>query len=312
MSFSVAVYHRSVPNAKNSEKVDVLKFFSEGATTAGDRVIDVVDKGFQRVDVAVIQGWSTDSINIKDHLDLRNRVIRTQLKHNRYVVGIDSNMFLYAVPGNPLHYLRYSFNSIFPDTGIYCDTTIDPARWRKVSRDHNIHLKDYRTNGNHILLLLQRNGGWSMGSFDVQDWCLKTIGQIRQYSDRPIVVRAHPGDKGALTYLDQKTGKCRIPWSEKLTLSSNALLTQDLQNCWAAVNHNSSPVVGAAIEGYPIFVTDPVKSQCREIANTNFSLIENPGLPNRQQWAERLSMFHWKFDELRSGEAWTHMRQFIH
>ena len=83
MSFNIAVYHRSVPNAKNSEKVDVLKFFSEGATTAGDRVIDVTDKGFQQVDVAVIQGWSTIDVNTKDHLALRNRVIRTQLKHKR-------------------------------------------------------------------------------------------------------------------------------------------------------------------------------------------------------------------------------------
>lgn len=311
MTFTVAVYHRSVPNAKNQEKVDVLRFFSEGARKCGDIVEDVEHKGYTTPQVAVIQGWVTEGTDLRAHLELRNRVIRDQLKYGRHVVGIDSNMFLYATPGNPHHYLRLSFDSIFPDKGIYCDSPVDPVRWQKISRDQGISLKDWRTNGNHILLLLQRNGGWSMGGFDVQTWALGVIQQIKNYSDRPIVIRAHPGDRGALTYLDPATGKCRIPWGPKLTLSTNKSLIDDLRGCWAAVNHNSSPVVGAAIEGVPIFVTDPAKSQCREIANTNFSLIENPGLPDRQQWVERLCMFHWKFDELRSGEAWAHMRKYI-
>jgi len=53
---------------------------------------------------------------------------------------VDSNLFLYANTTNPLHYLRYSFNGVFPTTGIYCDTTIDPCRWQKISQNlkHNI------------------------------------------------------------------------------------------------------------------------------------------------------------------------------
>jgi hypothetical protein len=88
-------------------------------------------------------------------------------------------------------------------------------------------------------------------------------------------------------------------------------LLDDLKNCWAVVNHNSSPAVAAAIEGYPIFVTDISKSQCAEIANTDLTQIESPILPNRQQWVERISMFHWKFTELQNGSCWNHMRKFI-
>ena len=88
-------------------------------------------------------------------------------------------------------------------------------------------------------------------------------------------------------------------------------LERDLKNCWAVVNHNSSPTVGAAIEGYPIFVTDPLRSQCKDIANLDLSMIENPNLPDRQQWIERISMFHWKFDEIISGECWNHMRKYV-
>lgn len=301
---TVAIYHRTVPNAKNQEKIDLLRYFSEGVTNSGDIAIDVQNQNYQITDVGVIQGWISQTTS-RPHLALRNQVIQEQLKNNQYVIAVDSNLFLYANTNNPLHYLRYSFNGVFPITGIYCDTRIDPSRWKKISQHLNLTLKDYRTNGNHILLCLQRSGGWSMGQFDIADWANTIISQIQSVSDRPIIVRAHPGDKNRDQYLP------KINWSSRVGLSTNTNLLDDLRNCWAAVNHNSSPVVGAAIEGIPIFVTDPAKSQCREIANIDLAQIENPLMPDRQKWVERLSMFHWNFDELKSGECWTHMREFI-
>jgi hypothetical protein len=150
-----------------------------------------------------------------------------------------------------------------------------------------------------------------MGSLDVQDWAIQTINTLRQHTDRPIVIRAHPGDKASREYLDPTSPKCKIKFSKAVRLSTNINLVDDLRNCWAAVNYNSSPVVGAAIEGVPIFVMDPIKSQCRDIANTDLAQIETPHMPNRQPWVERLAMSHWNFDELKSGECWTHMRKFI-
>ena len=308
---TVTIYHKTVPNAKNQEKIDLLKYFSQGVRVAGDQAIDSIDYHYRPTDVGVIQGWLGQGAITTSHLNLRNTVIQEQLKQNKHVVAVDSNLFLYANTANPLHYLRYSFNGVFPNTGIYCDTDIDPSRWQKISKNLNLTLKDYRTNGDHILICLQRNGGWSMGSLDVQDWAIQTINLLRQYTDRPIVIRAHPGDKASKEYLNPRSPKCRIKFSKAVSLSTNVNLVDDLKNCWAAVNYNSSPVVGAAIEGVPIFVMDPAKSQCNNIANTDLTQIENPQMPNRQPWVERLSMFHWNFDELRSGECWQHMRKFI-
>jgi hypothetical protein len=301
---TATVYHRTVPNQKNQEKIDLLRYFAQGAKANGDTVVNSNDYNYRPTNVAVIQGWVHEGSRSSPHLNLRNTVISQQLARNQYVVAVDSNLFLYTNTDNPQHYLRYSFNGVFPNTGIYCDTTIDPLRWQKISKALNISLKPYRKSGNHILLCLQRNGGWSMGNIDVVTWANQTIAQLRQCTDRPIVIRAHPGDKSAKNYVSSITGK-------NVTVSNTPELVADLQNCWAAVNHNSSPVVGAAIEGIPIFVTDAGKSQCREIANTDLAQIENPHMPDRQAWAQRLSMFHWNFDELRSGECWRHMRQFI-
>jgi hypothetical protein len=308
---TVAVYHRTVPNAKNQEKIDLLKNFATGVRAAGDVCYDNNTYQYQLTDVGVIQGWLGGGNILTPHLRLRNAVINNQINNKKHVVVVDSNLFLYADTANPLHYLRYSFNGVFPNTGIYCDTDVDPSRWRKISKNLNINLKDWRTNGNHILLLLQRNGGWSMGRIDIQEWAAKTIAEIRRYSNRPIVVRTHPGDKGSREIIRPRHKQCRIPFGQDVTLSTNAELVDDLRNCWAAVNYNSSPVVGAAIEGIPIFVMDPAKSQSKDVANTDLSKIENPALLDRQLWVERLAMSHWNFDELKSGECWQHMRKYI-
>jgi hypothetical protein len=308
---SVAIYHKTVPNAKNQEKIDLLKNFSLGVSASGDTAFDNQSYTYQQTDVGVIQGWLGEGIITTPHLQLRNSVITNQIKNKKYVVAVDSNLFLYANTANPLHYLRYSFNGVFPNTGIYCDTEIDPVRWKKISRNLNITLKDYRSNGDHILICLQRNGGWSMGKINLQEWLVSTIETIRKYSSRPIVIRPHPGDKTSKELIRPGNPKCKIKFSKAVRLSSNESLVDDLRNCWAAINYNSSPVVGAAIEGVPIFVMDPTRSQCRDIANTDLSQIENPLIPDRQQWVERLSMFHWNFEELKSGECWHHMRSFI-
>jgi hypothetical protein len=307
---NVTVYHRTVPNAKNQEKIDLLKYFSQGAKVCGDTVIDCNEYYYTLSDVAVIQGWSHGEPTeiMRPHLALRRRIIHQQRKHQRHVVVVDSNLFLYANTENPLHYLRYSFDGIFPKTGIYCDSHPDAQRWQQISRDLGISLKPWRTAGNHVLLLLQRNGGWSMGNYNVVEWANDTVRKIRQHTDRPIVVRTHPGDKAACDYITSfnQSGEFK-----NVTISNNKNLLSDLKNCWAAVNHNSSPVVGAAIEGVPIFVTDPVHSQSAEVANHDLVKIETPDMPDRQLWVERLSMSHWKFEELQNGSCWSHMKKFI-
>ena len=303
MVYNIAVYHQSIPNKKNLEKIQMLQFFATGAKQCGDTINNVLNHQPVVADVAVIQGWIANDLS-RPHLKLRNDVINQQLAQNKYVITADSNLFLYADPTNAHHYLRYSFNGVFPNTGIYCDTAINTERWNKIQQDLKISIKDYRTAGNHILICLQRNGGWSMGTQSVVEWTTAVVKNLRQYTDRPIVVRAHPGDKQSRIYLKQLQ---TLP----VTISANKLLQDDLKGCWAVVNHNSSPVVAAAIEGYPVFVTDPERSQCRDIANTDFSLIESPHLLERSQWVQRLAMSHWKFTEVNSGEAWAHMRQYL-
>jgi hypothetical protein len=309
----VIAYQSGIPSKNtNLEKTLILTNFIKGVNKIGDQGIDH-HGGYISSDVAVLQGWIKEGEpQTSKHLLLRQQVINEQRKINKSVICADSNLFLYSNKLNPHHYLRYSINGVFPTTGTYCDNAPDPDRWKQISADLNIQLKDYRSGGNHILLCLQRNGGWSMGQYDVQDWAINTITKLRQYTDRPIVLRGHPGDKAAKEYLDPASVKCRISGFKNVSFSNfTRTLIEDLTGSWAVVNHNSSPAVGAAIEGYPIFLTDPDRSQCKEIANIDLATIETPNLPDRQQWVERISMSHWSFADLEAGRCWEHMRKYV-
>jgi hypothetical protein len=295
-----------------TDKLNTLKFFIQGVQACGDEGVIVDDATYQPSDVAVILGWVHEHGKTASHLQLRQQILDGQRAYNGRTVIADSNLFLYKNTTNPGYWLRYSFDGIFPNTGQYCDTAPDPARWSAVQQNLNIHLKPWRTQGNHVLLCLQRDGGWSMGGVEVLDWAMKIILQLRRYTNRPIRIRAHPGDKRAKKYCDRLIKLCVGRRLLNVELStSDTSLEHDLKNCWAVVNHNSSPAVGAAIEGIPVFVTDPERSQVREIAETRLDKIETPTTPDRDAWIQRLSQFHWSHQELQDGTAWAHMRKFV-
>lgn len=303
----VASYSRVIPlKNKSEEKEQILKKFIVGVNKLGDtgeyhQGLDLVD-----CDVAVIQGWQHQLGKTAPHLKLRESIINYQINRKKYVCVADSNLFLYATENNkPHHYLRYSFNGVFPNTGIYCDDTSDPKRWQQISKDLNIQIEDQKYRGKNILICLQRFGGWSMGSIDLVEWINRTVSTIKKYSDRPIVLRPHPKDLNSDQYLK------KIKLNKSLTISSNKNIELDLIDTWCVVNHNSSSVIGAIIKGYPAFITDPCGSQCREVSHTDFSKIEKPDEFDRKLWLERISQFHWKFSELEDGSAWRHMRNYV-
>lgn len=292
------------PSTKNSGKREILTRFADGVTTQGDQGVKHTSLTIIPSDVAVIQGWTHEQGKSAPHLTFRQQIIDTQRQHGRRLLVIDSCLFNYKQKNHPANYLRYSFDGVFPTTGNYFDQIVDPSRWQQISQDLNVPLQPWRTQGNHILICTQRQGGWSMKGLNVMQWLNQTVNEIRKYSNRPIVVRAHPGDNQAKHYLSQ---------DPRWTISATPGLKDDLYNAWAVITYNSSPGVAAAIEGIPFFVTDPIpqNSQAYAVANTDLSRLETPKTFERQAWVERLAMSHWNFTELSNGSAWQHIRQFV-
>ena len=301
----VVSYLKGIPGSnKNPEKPEVLKRFVQGVQIHNDVGI-AHDGGYVPSDVAVLQGYVHEDSPNTPHLILRKQVLDEQARRNRRTIIVDSNLFLYLDKQNTQRYLRYSMDGVFPTTGNYFDEGHDPNRWTKISKELDVKLQPWRNDGAHILVCCQRNGGWSMQGTDVMSWCKNVIARLSAVTDRPIVVRAHPGDKNAVNYL-----KLNFP-NVKTSFTPN--ITDDLKDAWCVITHNSSPGVAAAIEGIPVYVldTNTRNSQAYEIANTDLKNIENPMMPERQEWIEKISMSHWNFEELKSGKAWAHMRKYI-
>jgi len=301
---SVRVYYAGIPKKNTKqEKYDVLRNFHLGVPNGLST--EVHEPIWQPSDLAVIQGWVHDSPQVSSHLKFRREVIQQQKLNNKRTIAIDSNLFLYQDLANKNQYLRFSLDGIFPTTGCYFTDWVDPGRWHKIKRDLGIELKPWRENGKYILICLQRNGGWSMKGLDVMQWCHRTINEIRKYTDRPIVVRAHPGDKKAREYL-----RLNLPG---VKISKGKTLLDDFHKARAVVTYNSSPGVAAAIEGIPVFVTDPEprNSQAYPVANTDLSLLLDPKRPDRQEWIERIAMSHFNFEDLRNGTAWNIIKDYI-
>ena len=302
----VVAYLSGIPSRhKNQHKVEILERFIAGVNAQGDEGIIHTGTDLIDCDVAMIQGWSHDHGKRNAHLQLREAVYQHQKSQSRHTLIVDSNLFNYCVPQTPVTYHRYSFNGVFPTTGNYFADTVDPQRWHSISQNTGIVLKPWRSRGNHVLICTQRHGGWSMRGLSVIDWLNQTVRTIRRYTQRPIVVRGHPGDKQAPTYLAVRGAAWRV--------STNQSILADFNNAHAVITYNSSPGVAAAIEGIPVFVTDPEPkhSQALPVANTDLALIENPAMPERQQWIERLAMCHWNLDELSSGVSWQHVKGFV-
>ena len=190
-------YLSSLPKHINGEeKVNALTFLAEGAAKCGDIASTTLSQTYEPCDVGAIIGNAFPSnpgkVNLA-HYKVRKMVIDTQEQIQRYWLSIDSNVFIYKDRTNPHKYLRYSFNGVFPRTGIYCNDNPGDENWNNIKRDYNMDLKPWRSTGNHILITLQRPMGWSMRGYNLMDWLQSTFAKIRQHSDRPIVKigRAH-------------------------------------------------------------------------------------------------------------------------
>jgi len=307
MTITVASYLKGIPEKNNNpQKPAIITGFIEGVLRCGDD--GTVVTGYEPIDsdVAVVQGYVHQDSKNTPHLMLRKRVFEQQQRNNKRSIIVDSNLFLYADPNNSKGYLRYSYNGIFPCTGEYCNDTPDPNRWEKISKELGISLKPWTNHGRYVLICCQRNGGWSMNGQELMPWLFKLIKKIKSRSDRPIVVRFHPGDGHSPVHA-RKLAARRMPG---VTISNADHIQQDLKNAHVVISYNSSPGVVAAIEGVHTIVLDPDHSQAAPVSTHHLNAIDNPPMYDREKWIQQMAQMHWNIKELKDGTAWKHLRKY--
>ena len=273
--------------------------FAAGVQALGDKVVDFRDNRLpdQQLDAGFVLGYTLED-------NFRKKIIDQLRSQKTPSVFVDSNILHYARSEHEWH--RYSLNSVYPNSGTYFFGNVSTAKWSQFSGWHGAELKPWRTTGNHILILCQRPKGFNMFT-DQEAWLEKTVAKIRKYSRRPIMIRMHPGDGTRFKQIE----KIQKKYGSAVTISEHGNIREALVNCWCTVGINSTPNVVAAIEGIPGYIEDTVHSWATGVAFTDLAQIENPPLPDRTDWAHQIANIHWSNDEVRSGQLWAAIKNYI-
>ena len=296
----VGIFYNSIRNpAKFSNKVMLMDNFKAGVLVNGDEVVEFRDNALpdQPLDAGFVLGYTLEE-------NFRKKIINCLKAQNSASIFVDSNVLHYARKEHEWH--RYSLNSVYPDTGTYFFDAMDPNKWATYSQWHNASMKPWRTKGDHILIFCQRPKGFNM-FIDQEAWLDATIAKIKQHSSRPVMIRMHPGDGTR----EKQIAKLQKKYGTTISISTHDNICDALLNCWCTVGINSTPNVVAAIEGIPGYVEDPVRSWAQDIAFTQLSQIENPPMPDRSAWINKIANIHWSNEEVKSGKMWAAIKQYI-
>lgn len=296
----VGIFYNSISNpAKFSNKVMLMDNFKTGVLANGDSVIEFKDNQLpdRPLDAGFVLGYTLED-------NFRKKIINCLRDQKTHSIFVDSNILHYARKEHEWH--RYSLTSVYPDSGTYFFDGLDLNKWQTYSAWHNVTLKPWRTKGQHVLILCQRPKGFNMFT-DQEAWLDATIGKIRKYTNRPIMIRMHPGDGTR----EKQIHKIQKRYGNTVAISTHDNIREALFNCWCTVGLNSTPNVVAAIEGVPGYIEDPVHSWAADVAFTDLAQIENPPLPDRAEWINKIANIHWSNDEVTTGKLWSQIKKYI-
>lgn len=301
--FDVVVYLSSLPRiADHDRKVQILRAFAEGCQRAGADVHIQTDYAVVPARLGVFIGWYGQTFS-GPHIHLRKAVIDWARDNKQHCMPIDGSCFKFADPTS--QYVRYSLDGVYYNENEYANKNSTNIKWNQIRHDLRMPgMKPWTTNGqgSHILICLQRDGGWNMKGADLNQWLAHTVTEIRKRTDMPILIRPHPKRKYDLSgYLQQKNIYESV---------SKSKLLDDITGAHASVFYNSSSSVASILAGVPVFVSDE-DAVTWDVANHDISNILNPIYPERSQWLYDLAACHWSDEEVRQGLVYKNFLPFL-
>jgi hypothetical protein len=298
------VYVSSVANVKkHTRKTQCLESFATGVASSGGLVRVERDYVYTPSRLAVMLGWATTNTGGRN-IALRKEIIAEQRRRGLDTMCIDASCWKYTDDGS--RYLRYSLNGPFYDRAEYANHNSDSSKWDEIRQALHIELQQPQTNTRgHIIICMQRDGGFAMKTLNPLAWLAQKIQQIREHSQRTIMIRPHPGD-----YRPEDFAQYRKQPGIKLVDPLNTRLVDNLNGAHAAVFFNSSASVAAVCAGIPVFADD-VSCVAWSVANQDIAQIESPTMFAREQWLYDLAAAHWSDADAQAGRIWQKFKRYL-
>jgi len=305
MIYDVVVYISSVANAvKHPRKVACLESFAQGCKLLGLSVAVERKNQVLPAKLAVILGWATAQSQGGTNVALRKQIILNQRTASMHTMCIDASCFKYL--DNHSKYLRYSIGGPFYDQANYANANSNDERWKMISNDLSINLQPAKINKDgHIVICMQRDGGFAMKNLNPMQWLNEKIQQLRNLTRKQILIRPHPG-----AYLPQQFESYQRLKKVSVVNPNKTNLTDNLAGAHSAVFFNSSASVAAVCAGIPIFVDDQ-SCVSWHVANHDLSVIDCPRVFDRTQWIYDLAACHWTDHDAESGKIYQKFAPFL-
>ena len=184
----------------------------------------------------------------------------------------------------------------------FANENVAEERWKKF----NIELKPWQSTGDIIIICGQhhRSHQWRNNP-SMNIWFEQQINDIRKYTTRPILVRPHPRNPVGIDLKKWKNVSYKPPQRDYNTIDDTDF-KEILKHAWAIINHSSNPAMTAVFNGIPVFVSEASLSY--DVGNTSLANINNPKMPGRQTWANRLAYTEWTTEEIKQGLPWKRIK----
>jgi hypothetical protein len=188
------------------------------------------------------------------------------------------------------HTWKVSVNNITAEGYYGHRENLDPDRPRRLG----ISLAERSGSRPEILIAAQHLRSQQLAGVDLEAWVSTTVTQLRQHTDRPIVVRPHP--RSTLNFQQLPTGVVIEPPRRII----NTYDSFDINyNFHAVVNYNSGPGIQAAIAGSPVIVHE---TSLAHPVSTTIAQIETTQPPDRETWLIEICHTEYTSEEIRRGK----------
>jgi hypothetical protein len=166
---------------------------------------------------------------------------------------------------------------------------LDPSRPQQLGI--GLHAEKTRRR-DEILIATQhsRSLQWQ-GQPSMEQWIRETIVKIKRHSGRRIVVRPHPRSQ-----IREKFADAVIELPKKLANTYDEYDINYDYHC--VINYNAGPSVQAVINGTPTICDS---SSLAFSVSEKWENLENPQLPDREEWFLKLCHTEWTVDEIAQG-----------
>jgi len=293
---------------------ECLEAFAQGIKKSGDFCNVIRTLNYYPCDIAVIFG------EVKNDKDKRKRMrLKAEVKgrhiHNGLIV-IDTPVLMRPFDKKNV-FRRIGIDSLFADIGDFSNKNSDSKRWEKLSKQFNIQPNFTKQRGDNVYILLQTfydaslKGSERLRPKKYFTWVENVIKEIRQETDRKIVIRPHPNSLQNKDHLKLIEGfKKKISYNNIIFDYQQKSLFEVLDDAFVTITYNSGSAIDSLLYGIPT-ISYEEGSHAYSIVPHNSNNLENISFPDRDifmQWLYDLSYVDWSLDEMKEGLPWKHLK----